>query len=703
MRKLSSFINTIRYNGTARLADKSQTRHIIYMNMIWLATYLNFIIYSIVIFLVQPFMHQSFALPILVLHAGFLIIYLMVRYGYFNLTRNLFILWVYAMICYSDILFGKSAYNQIFYFAFLPTAFNVFSIKENKGAIIFYLALIPALLFFSELFVYKQLSISSWAAAIENKVRLLNIISGFLLTVLYSGFMILNTGRKQDKLIVQTGALQTTLNNALGAIWTIDKDYRIIVHNDLFAGFAAKEFGIDMQAGYNIKSILNKPEVPQEIREPYRKALRGEHVLDEINFRNNIYEVKGEPVFDDKGEIAGATFTSRNVTHIKEAQEFLVKAKQDAEKSAENRTLFLSNMSHELRTPLNGLIGLTNIMLSENDPVKQKQHLELMNNLSGHMMLLINNILDYTKIEAGKVTLEERSFNLQHHVKKLLPMFNHSAQAKQIGFDTVFKGNCDLFLKGDPVRLNQVLINLLGNAIKFTEKGGVKLIVEVPELQPETHSRVHFLVEDSGIGIHKDNLDKIFESFTQADTRTTRKFGGTGLGLTIAENILKMMDSRLEVKSELNKGSVFGFTVNFLSSTPGALPEKAKRIDEFATFENLNILLAEDNKINQMVAKKIMQRWNINITVVGNGKEALEAVEKNDFQLVFMDLDMPEMDGYEATAAIREKNMKIPVVALTAASFENMQQSLFSKGFSDFVQKPFDPKELHKKISMLTK
>lgn len=696
MKKITELYSLIRLNGTSFAADTFTIRGTIYMNMIWLATWFNFSIYIFIILLLQRGGNPWFIVPVVVIHIVFAAIYYMVKRGLFKIARHLLMFVTYGMIAYGDHLFGRYAYNNIFYFVFLPTALNLFSFKTERTFIFFYMLLIPVLIVIPELFTYDVFPVSQWALDMQDDVRILNMVSGFLLCLFYTGFMIFNSGKKQNKLIVQSSALQATLDNALGAIWTIDKDYMVVAVNKPFAKFAEKEFGVpDIKPGFNLMTVLRKKEVPEVLRQHYVKALNGESLTDEVKFRNEIYEVRAEPVLDENKNIVGATFTSRNVTHIRKAQEQLLKAKQDAEEASLARTRFLSNMSHELRTPLNGIIGLTNIVLSEEHLESQTKNFELMSSLSDHMMLLINNILDFTKMEAGKSSLDITRFNLRDLVKKLSLLFENSAKAKGIGFDVVVNGGADIYVKADVTKINQVLINLLANAIKFTNMGGVKLVVTVNDDTETTTSHVLFRVEDTGIGIHKDNLDKIFESFTQADAKTTRKFGGTGLGLTIADSILRMMGSSLHVESELNKGSSFWFELRMPKSSPARSKETIKKIDDFETFENIRILLAEDNHVNQLVAKNMLQKWKADIVIVSDGRKALDAARQDNFNLILMDLDMPEMDGYEATAAIRTFNASIPVVALTAASFDNMKAVLMQKGFSEVLQKPFVPKDLH--------
>ena len=341
-------------------------------------------------------------------------------------------------------------------------------------------------------------------------------------------------------------------------------------------------------------------------------------------------------------------------------------------------------------------------MLDEVYLPEQQKHFETLKNLSDHTLGVVNNILDISKIDAEKTILTDNRFHLILFAKKIQSIFENSANHKKIDFSIEIYGDADIFLKGDEIKLSQVLINLIGNSIKFTEKGFTKLIITIKEnIQEDSITKVHFSVTDSGIGIHKKHQEKIFESFTQADENTTRKFGGTGLGITISEKILHLMSSKLHVESELGKGSTFWFEVALKKSS--FIPKNRVDIktNKDYSLPNTRILLAEDNKINQIVAKRFLEKWNAIVTIAENGKEAVNSTLAHEYDIILMDLDMPIMDGYEATALIKQRNATIPIIALTAASFENMQEYLVKKGFVDVVQKPFMPDEFYKKLSSI--
>jgi signal transduction histidine kinase len=693
----------IRQNGCKHLHNKVAIRQVVYLNLIWLFSYLTIFLNNLAaVFIYQR--HYSFII-LSSLTAQLLLwgVFLLVRNNKAGVARPLFLIIIYSTITWFSFFYGKFSYTSLFYFAFVPSAFNIFSLKKNRLSIILFILMPLVLILFSELYGYKNFSTYVWSDAINNQLRIVNISISFMLFVLYAAYIILNSGFKQNKLITQSTSLQTTLDNAVGAIWSIDNDYNLLTVNKLFVEFAKNEYGLtNVTADINIKDFIASPKVAVHFQDYYTRVLRGESLFENFSFRERVYELKATPIYEDNTAIIGATFTCRDVTSRVAAEQLLVQAKLKAEEASFAKERFLSNMSHELRTPLNGIVGVTNIMLDETYLPGQEKHFETLKNLSEHTLGVVNNILDLSKIDAEKAALSNSRFNLILFIKKLQSIFENTAKLKKIDFAIEVIGDADIFLMGDEIKLSQVLINLIGNSIKFTEKGFTKLIITIQD----NHEggglcKLHFSVTDSGIGIHKKHQEKIFESFTQADVNTTRRFGGSGLGITISDKILQMMQSKLYVQSELGKGSTFWFEVQLKKSS--FVPQNKIIIKNTGTYSlpGTNILLAEDNKINQMVAKRFLEKWNAVVTVVDNGKAALDAAMAGKFDIILMDLDMPVMDGYQATALIKETNADIPIIALTAASFDDMQEYLIKKGFVDVVQKPFMPDELYKKISSI--
>jgi signal transduction histidine kinase/CheY-like chemotaxis protein len=521
--------------------------------------------------------------------------------------------------------------------------------------------------------------------------------------VIGAAFYSLNITRRklaEEKLQQISLNLQTLIDNTEGSTWSIGVDYQIITANSVYIGDMKRIFGIDVVPGFDMTPVVKRPDYPKEWLLQYDKVFGGESFKEEYIFNGLNYELQAVPIVGPDGKVLGSAFHARNITARKQNERELIKAKEKAEEATQSKAQFLSNMSHELRTPLNGIIGLSNILLSEPYLPQQKEYLETLKYSSDHMLSLVDDILDFNKIEAGKVELGVNVFNLKSTLEKLMHVFINQGKEKKLQVNVMLDEQLDCMVVGDLTRLRQVLNNLLSNAVKFTLKGSVSLKV-LAHQQNANQLAVDFSVKDSGIGIPSAHLERIFDSFTQADARTTRKFGGTGLGLTISKRLVQLMGGSLNVESVHGKGSEFSFSLSFEYAKMQHLNNDAdsnKAINEFTGLKNRRILVAEDNAVNMLVAKSILKKWEIDITPVENGKQAVEAMGNNAFDLVLMDLEMPVMDGRVAVKHIREKGNLIPIIALTAASFSDLKTELYDHGFDDFIQKPFRLEDLYEKI-----
>ena len=375
----------------------------------------------------------------------------------------------------------------------------------------------------------------------------------------------------------------------------------------------------------------------------------------------------------------------------------LTKAKESAEQAAKVKSDFLSVMSHEIRTPMNAVIGMTHILLEDNPKPGQLENLNTLRFSAESLLVLINDILDYSKIESGRVELEHIDFDLTEVVRGLGYMFRPRAQSHGIQFSILLDQETPTMLNGDPSRLTQVLNNLISNAIKFTAKGRVTLFIHLIK-KTKDYIALKFVVEDTGIGIEKEKVEMIFDSFTQANFDTTRKYGGTGLGLAITTRLLHLFDTKIEVESELGKGSKFSFD---LKLKPGkSVPKKSPddTVVKSQELTGMNILVVDDNLVNRIMVERFLEKWKIKSQGVGSGKEALEVLMNEDFDLVLLDLQMPEMDGYEVARTIRsmksERFINLPIVAISADTLANVYHKVLSAGMDDFLSKPFNPNEL---------
>jgi signal transduction histidine kinase/CheY-like chemotaxis protein len=376
----------------------------------------------------------------------------------------------------------------------------------------------------------------------------------------------------------------------------------------------------------------------------------------------------------------------------------LLEQKNRTEEAMKARSQFLSQMGHELRTPLNGIIGASNLLTKNNTLPEQGEYLNILKYCSNHMLELINNILDYNKIEAGKLDIHLSEMNLKQLIlNSALPFFNRFDE-KKLQLKVEVGEDLDVNVMVDDIRLIQILNNLISNGLKFTEKGYVKLKVQCTG-RDEQVLNVLFTVEDTGIGIDEKDFSRIFESFGQVYTSTTRQYEGTGLGLSISQRLLDLMGSKLELESEPGRGSSFSFSIKIkqtITTEQQAVAAKPQNAD----LSGMRILIAEDNLINMLIAKKIMADWNVSLTTAENGLIALESLKSDaNYNIILLDLEMPEMDGYTAVREINKLYPGIPVLAFTAALIDQeMYSDLKNTGFVDAVLKPCQPMELFSKI-----
>lgn len=468
---------------------------------------------------------------------------------------------------------------------------------------------------------------------------------------------------------------------------------------------------------------------PQKAREVYQAVFEKGSVTDcpltLQHFSGKLTDVlfNGSVFRDENGKVLGVVIVARDVTEQKikakeltEAKEFAEKANELAQIAKQNALLatqkaedavkakqqFLSNMSHEIRTPMHAIIGFTKVLLKTELNSRQKEYLTAIKMSGDALIVLINDILDLSKVDAGKMTFEQIPFNPEFSLSSMLHLFKQKIQEKNLKLEVEYDKNIPEVLLGDPVRLHQIILNLISNAIKFTNDGFIRVFVEKVK---ETKNKVtlRFSVSDSGIGIEKAKLGKIFENFQQGSSDSSRLYGGTGLGLAIAKKLVVSQGGYIHVESEINKGSTFSFTLDFLK-TDKKPDAEIEIIEQNGDLKRIKILVAEDVPLNQLLMKTILEEFGFECDIAENGKIAVEKMKVNVYDAILMDLQMPKMNGFEATEYIRNRlQMKIPIIALTADVTTVDLDKCTAVGMNEYIAKPIDERQLYNKIVKLVK
>ncbi len=516
--------------------------------------------------------------------------------------------------------------------------------------------------------------------------------------------------REEEKLRMKQAQLEAFIGSAPAALAMLDKSFKYIAASKIWMA----SYNIDVSAIIGKSHLEVFHEISDEWKGYLQRCLQGEAFKkeeDQFIRRDGKtewlrWEIK--PWYEAPGQVGGVILFTDLITEKKLAQEELIKAKEDAENALQAKSRFLSVMSHEIRTPMNAVIGFSNLLL-QNPREDQLEYIKLLKFSADNLMVIINDILNLSKIEEDMVKFEQIDFNLKELLENICSINRQVIIEKNIDLKLNYDPALPLIINGDTVRIGQVISNLVNNAIKFTETGEVVITVRLVEADRDNVS-IYFEVSDTGIGIPEDKQQYVFEIFTQASSETTRKFGGIGLGLSICRRLIELMGGDIQIRSSLGEGSAFYFTLVLKKGDNNPCDQPGKQdIKEYKTSGALNgtkVLLAEDNPINVLVVKRYLQQWGAECDVAENGQIALQMLWTKEYDLILMDLQMPVMDGYEASRQIRMmagNYSSVPIIAITASVVGDVKQSVLASGMNDWIGKPFNPGELFEKIKKYTR
>jgi PAS domain S-box-containing protein len=698
---LVSLAKRILENGIQSTTPLERQKNILRFNL-----FLVFAMGVIIISLLFNFLNQLYFSAVVNMGGAFLfmVAYFMNKEGNLPQAKRLGIITINVYLFTISYVEGLRSGQYMLFFPLLLALIFVIDIKRNSGEVIVtsVITLLTTVMIF--ILAPYQNNIQKIPQDLYSGLFSTNLSLALLLTTVFA-YLILKTLEKHEEKILEEKMLADTIyDTSLDAVFIVNASTRMITDCNRRAlevfGFGNKQAITQRQ----VEQVLGA-----QVEEYIAGFSRNRFTRNSAWYGNMDFNRQNEVLFFAYVNIV--PFNHQNdlyckisildITEIKVAEFEILKAKERAEKAVMVKSRFLSNMSHELRTPLNGIIGTSNILLQEEFLDSQKPYLEVLKYSSEHMLHLVNDILDFSKLEAGKMELEFTAFNLREFLQKSANPFLTGPANQQVPLRLDIDDTLDLSIVSDETRLNQVLTNLLANARKFTEKGEIILSAKAEITKPQS-VQIRFSIKDTGIGIPANKLRQIFESFTQADTETTRKYGGTGLGLAISKALVEKMGSQLKVDSEPGKGSDFFFTLDLKIARNQKAYVNEEKLRELINLNGLRILLAEDNPINMIVAKRFLQKWNVEVHEAVNGLQAVELFGAQEFDLLLIDLEMPEMDGAQAVTEIRRKNSAVPIVAFTAAVYEDMHTDLLHKGFTDYIHKPFRPEDLHRKILQLT-
>jgi two-component system, sensor histidine kinase len=508
----------------------------------------------------------------------------------------------------------------------------------------------------------------------------------------------------ESTLRIREEKYRSIIDNMNLGLLEVDTEEKILFANQCFCDMCGYE--LDELLGKRAAQIFTKGENIELMERKNEERRRSgtsdayEIVIKDKRGRVRWWLVSGAPRYNDKGDLVGSIGIHLDITDQKQLEVELTGAREQAEQSTRSKEVFLANMSHEIRTPMNAILGMSN-QLSKT-PLNKKQlfYLDTINSASENLLVIINDILDLSKIEAGKLSLEKIAFEPKEVIKRAIQVLIHKAEEKGLALgNSYFDDRVSPVLMGDPYRLNQVMLNIITNAIKFTEKGSVDIQLFVVK-NTKTSQTIKVDIRDTGIGMDESFKNSLFEKFSQEEASITRQYGGTGLGMSICKELIELMEGEVLVESEKGVGTCISFVVNFSKGAAEDLPSKEEFVADESMLSGKKILVVDDNEINRLVATTILNNYGAETVEAANGAESVEYLKQHMVDLVLMDIQMPVMNGYDAARKIREEiSDKLPVIALTANAIKGDNKKCIEAGMNDYIAKPFKEEDLLKMMA----
>ena len=503
--------------------------------------------------------------------------------------------------------------------------------------------------------------------------------------------------RAEKLIFIREAKFKGIIDNFHLGLLEVAPDGRIIRANESFcemSGFSCEEL-----QGQDGGDLLLDSEEKELMTARNTGRTEGKEDVYELRVFNKNKEtrywlVSAAPLLGDDGEVHGSIGIHWDITEMKQLEFELKGARHKAEESSKAKAMFLANMSHEIRTPLNGIVGMAEQLAQSQLDADQRYFVDIMRSASSTLLSIINDVLDISKIESGKFSIETTPFNLNETIRRTLSIFGEKAKQTNVSLDIELMDDRGIMHLGDPHRLSQVLFNIVGNAMKFTQAGYVRVTSHLARGENDI-CLVSFSIEDTGVGMDMAYLTKVFEAFTQEDASVTRKFGGSGLGLSIARNIVHIMGGTLEIESEKGKGTRVNIRIPMRISNEKTKQDIVEITDLQKSLKGLRILAVEDNELNRMVLQVILKKCEVVLTIAHNGQEAIDLIQQQEFDLVLMDVQMPIVDGVEATKYIRnELKMIIPIIGLSANAMREEVEICKQAGMNDYLVKPYSERVL---------